>query len=127
MFKKITLADYLATLDDPVYALSGNFEASHLLLATYAFGWQIYFDFSGFTDMARGIARKMGIRLMLNFNNPYLATSIRDFWSRWHISLSTWFRDYVYVPLGGNRHRSFMTYRNMFFTMVISGLWRGAA
>ena len=77
--------------------------ASALLLATIAFAWQIYFDFSGYTDMARGIARIMGYELMLNFNHPYLATSLSDFWSRWHISLSTWFRDYVYIPLGGNR------------------------
>ena len=73
------------------------------MLATFAFAWQIYFDFSGYTDMARGVARLMGFDLMLNFNNPYLATGLGDFWSRWHISLSTWFRDYVYIPLGGNR------------------------
>jgi D-alanyl-lipoteichoic acid acyltransferase DltB (MBOAT superfamily) len=77
--------------------------------------------------MARGIARMMGIRLMLNFNNPYLATSLGEFWSRWHISLSSWFKDYVYIPLGGNRKGTFNTYRNMFLTMVISGLWHGAA
>ena len=77
--------------------------------------------------MARGIARMMGFRLMLNFNNPYLATSLGDFWSRWHISLSSWFKDYVYIPLGGNRKGKFNTYRNMFLTMVISGLWHGAA
>ena len=70
------------------------------------FAWQIYFDFSGYTDMARGIARLMGFRLMLNFNNPYLAAGLGDFWRRWHISLSTWFRDYVYIPLGGNRKGS---------------------
>jgi D-alanyl-lipoteichoic acid acyltransferase DltB (MBOAT superfamily) len=77
--------------------------------------------------MARGIARMMGIRLMLNFNNPYLADSLGDFWRRWHISLSTWFRDYVYIPLGGNRKGEFNTYRNMVLTMVISGIWHGAA
>jgi alginate O-acetyltransferase complex protein AlgI len=77
--------------------------------------------------MARGIARLMGVRLMLNFNNPYLATGLGEFWSRWHISLSSWFKDYVYVPLGGNRKGMFNTYRNMFLTMVISGLWHGAA
>jgi D-alanyl-lipoteichoic acid acyltransferase DltB (MBOAT superfamily) len=91
------------------------------------FSWQIYFDFSGYTDMARGVARMMGFRLMLNFNNPYLATGLGDFWSRWHISLSSWFKDYVYIPLGGNRKGKFNTYRNMFLTMVISGLWHGAA
>ena len=88
---------------DKVYAAPGHYEAPALLLATFAFAWQIYFDFSGYTDMARGIARMMGIRLMLNFNNPYLADGLGDFWTRWHISLSTWFKDYVYIPLGGNR------------------------
>ena len=77
--------------------------------------------------MARGIARMMGIRLMLNFDNPYLATGLGDFWHRWHISLSTWFRDYVYIPLGGNRKGKLATYLNMFLTMVLSGLWHGAA
>jgi uncharacterized membrane protein len=96
-------------------------------MATFAFAWQIYFDFSGYTDMARGIARMMGFRLMLNFNNPYLATGLGDFWARWHISLSSWFKDYVYIPLGGNRGSWLATYRNMFLTMVISGLWHGAA
>jgi alginate O-acetyltransferase complex protein AlgI len=97
------------------------------MLATFLFCWQIYFDFSGYTDMARGVARMMGFRLMLNFNNPYLATGLGDFWSRWHISLSSWFKDYVYIPLGGNRRGKFNTYKNMFLTMVISGLWHGAA
>ena len=112
---------------DPVYATPERFGAPALVLATFAFAWQIYFDFSGYTDMARGVARLMGIRLMKNFNNPYLATSLGDFWSRWHISLSTWFRDYVYIPLGGNRHRNWVTHRNVALTMVISGLWHGAA
>ena len=92
-----------------------------------AFAWQIYFDFSGYTDMARGVARVMGFDLMLNFNHPYLATGMRDFWSRWHMSLSTWFRDYVYIPLGGNRHGRARMYLNLFLTMVISGFWHGAA
>ncbi|MEO8497127.1 MAG: MBOAT family O-acyltransferase, partial [Planctomycetota bacterium] len=127
LFKKVALADYLAMYVDPIYALPERHGAAALALATFAFAWQIYFDFSGYTDMARGIARMMGIQLMLNFNNPYLATSLGNFWARWHISLSTWFRDYVYVPLGGNRRGSFMTYRNLFLTMVISGLWHGAA
>ena len=98
-----------------------------MILATIAFGWQIYFDFSGYTDMARGIAEMMGFRLMLNFNNPYTATGLGDFWNRWHISLSTWFKDYVYFPLGGNRGGVWRTYRNMFITMVVSGIWHGAA
>ena len=119
LFKKVALADYLALYVDKVYAAPGQFEAPALVLATFAFGWQIYFDFSGYTDMARGVGRILGIRLMLNFNNPYLATGLGDFWRRWHISLSSWFKDYVYVPLGGNRRGRFNTYRNMCLTMLI--------
>lgn len=127
LFKKVALADYLALYVDKVYAAPSYFDSLSLILATFAFGWQIYFDFSGYTDMARGIARMMGFNLMLNFNNPYLADSLGDFWNRWHISLSTWFKDYVYIPLGGNRKGKFSTYKNMFLTMVVSGLWHGAA
>ena len=126
LFKKIALADYLAQYVEPVYASPANYQAPALLLATLAFSWQIYFDFSGYTDMARGIGRLLGIRLMLNFNNPYLATGLGDFWRRWHISLSTWFKDYVYIPLGGNRRGEVRTYVNMVLTMLISGLWHGA-
>jgi D-alanyl-lipoteichoic acid acyltransferase DltB (MBOAT superfamily) len=126
-FKKVALADYLAKYVDRVYESPAQFDASALLVGTVAFGWQIYFDFSGYTDMARGIARVMGFRLMLNFNNPYTATGLGDFWARWHISLSTWFKDYVYFPLGGNRRGKLRTYFNMFVTMVISGIWHGAA
>jgi alginate O-acetyltransferase complex protein AlgI len=126
-FKKVALADYLALYVAKVYATPGQFRAPALILATFLFAWQIYFDFSGYTDMARGIARMMGIRLMLNFDNPYLASSMGDFWKRWHISLSSWFRDYVYIPLGGNRKGKVATYRNVFLTMVLSGLWHGAA
>ena len=127
LFKKAVMADYLALYVDQVYASPGEAQASALLLATFAFAWQIYFDFSGYTDMARGVARMMGYDLMLNFKNPYLAQDLGDFWSRWHISLSTWFRDYVYIPLGGNRKGTFAMYGNIFLTMVISGLWHGAA
>ncbi|MBM3239878.1 MBOAT family protein [Candidatus Poribacteria bacterium] len=127
LFKKVALADYLALYVDKVYAAPALFDGLSLVLATFAFGWQIYFDFSGYTDMARGIARLMGFNLKLNFNNPYLATSLGDFWNRWHISLSSWFKDYLYIPLGGNRKGQFNTYKNMFLTMVISGLWHGAA
>jgi alginate O-acetyltransferase complex protein AlgI len=127
LFKKVALADYLALYVDKVYSTPDRFQSPALILATFLFCWQIYFDFSGYTDMARGIARMMGFRLMLNFNNPYLATSLGDFWARWHISLSSWFKDYVYIPLGGNRRGKFNTYKNMFLTMVISGLWHGAA
>jgi D-alanyl-lipoteichoic acid acyltransferase DltB (MBOAT superfamily) len=126
-FKKVALADYLALYVDKVYDAPGNYGSGALVLATIAFAWQIYFDFSGYTDMARGLAQIMGFRLMLNFNNPYVATGLGDFWSRWHISLSTWFKDYVYFPLGGNRKGSGRTYFNMFLTMFISGIWHGAA
>jgi alginate O-acetyltransferase complex protein AlgI len=127
LFKKVALADYLALYVDKVYSNPDQFQSPALLLATFLFAWQIYFDFSGYTDMARGIARLLGIRLMLNFNNPYLATNLGDFWNRWHISLSSWFKDYLYIPLGGNRKGRFNTYRNIFITMVVSGLWHGAA
>jgi D-alanyl-lipoteichoic acid acyltransferase DltB (MBOAT superfamily) len=127
LFKKIALADYLALYVDKVYGAPGDYQAAALLLATFAFAWQIYFDFSGYTDMARGAARMMGFRLMLNFNNPYLADGLGDFWRRWHVSLSTWFKDYVYIPLGGNRKGEVRTYVNMALTMLISGLWHGAA
>ena len=126
LFKKVALADYLAKFVDQAYAAPDQATGSALALATFAFGWQIYFDFSGYTDMARGVARMMGFRLMLNFRNPYLATGLGDFWNRWHISLSSWFKRYVYIPLGGNRHGALSTYRNMALTMLISGLWHGA-
>ena len=112
-FKKVALADYLAQYVDPVYGNPGLFQGPALVLATIAFAWQIYFDFSGYTDMARGIALVMGFRMMLNFNNPYTATGLGDFWNRWHISLSTWFKDYLYFPLGGSRHGTLRTYLNI--------------
>ena len=127
LFKKVALADYLALYVDRIYGAPSSHQGLVLLLATFAFAWQIYFDFSGYTDMARGIGRMLGIRLMLNFNNPYLADGLGDFWKRWHISLSTWFRDYVYIPLGGNRKSKLKTYRNIVIAMLISGLWHGAA
>ncbi len=126
LFKKVALADYLAPYVDRIYSSPGSYDAPALLLATVAFAWQIYFDFSGYTDMARGVGRILGVRLILNFNNPYLATGLGDFWRRWHISLSSWFKDYVYLPLGGNRHGEVRTYVNMVLTMLISGLWHGA-
>jgi D-alanyl-lipoteichoic acid acyltransferase DltB (MBOAT superfamily) len=125
-FKKVALADFLSGYVDGVYGSPGESQAPALILATFAFAWQIYFDFSGYTDMARGIARLMGFHLILNFNNPYIATGLGDFWNRWHISLSTWFKDYLYFPLGGSRHGKLATYRNMAITMVVSGIWHGA-
>lgn len=126
LFKKLALADALALYVNPVYASPGKYGAAALLLATVAFSWQIYFDFSGYSDMARGVARMFGVRLMLNFNNPYLATGLGDFWNRWHISLSSWFKDYLYVPLGGNRRGEVRTRINIAITMLVSGLWHGA-
>ena len=127
LFKKLALANYLSFYVERVYDNPKQFGAPALLLATFAFAWQIYFDFSGYTDMARGVARLLGFNLILNFNNPYLATGLGEFWTRWHISLSSWFRDYVYIPLGGNRGGAFKTYRNLFITFLISGIWHGAA
>ena len=127
LFKKLALANYLSFYVERVYDNPKAFGAPALLLATFAFAWQIFFDFSGYTDMARGVAKVMGFNLILNFNNPYLATGLGEFWSRWHISLSSWFRDYVYIPLGGNRGGKLATYRNLFLTFFISGIWHGAA
>jgi D-alanyl-lipoteichoic acid acyltransferase DltB (MBOAT superfamily) len=126
LFKKVALANYLSLYVERVYDHPEGFDAPALMLATFAFAWQIFFDFSGYTDMARGVARMMGFNLILNFNNPYLATGLGDFWSRWHISLSTWFRDYVYIPLGGSRQGTLATYRNLFITFLVSGIWHGA-
>ena len=127
LFKKLALANYLSYYVERVYDNPKAYGAPALVMATVAFAWQIFFDFSGYTDMARGIAKAMGFQLMLNFNNPYLATGLGDFWARWHISLSTWFRDYLYIPLGGNKEGLFKTYRNLFLTFFISGIWHGAA
>jgi D-alanyl-lipoteichoic acid acyltransferase DltB (MBOAT superfamily) len=126
LFKKLALANYLSFYVERVYDNPRAHGAASLITATVAFAWQIFFDFSGYTDMARGVAKLLGFNLILNFNNPYLATGLGEFWGRWHISLSSWFRDYVYIPLGGNRGSSGQTYRNLFITFFISGLWHGA-
>jgi alginate O-acetyltransferase complex protein AlgI len=126
-FKKVVIADNLAPIVDAVYATSANRTGLAVLLATYAFALQIYCDFSGYTDIARGIARLMGFRLMENFKQPYFATNPSDFWRRWHISLSTWLRDYLYIPLGGNRHGELRTYLALVLTMLIGGVWHGAS
>lgn len=127
LFKKLALANYLSFYVERVYENPKAFGAPALMLATFAFAWQIFFDFSGYTDMARGVAQILGFRLILNFNNPYLSTGLGEFWTRWHISLSSWFRDYVYIPLGGNREGLLKMYRNLFITFLISGIWHGAA
>ncbi len=127
LFKKVVVADNLALIVTPVFR-PGNFSVppGSIHLGALAFAFQIYCDFSGYTDIARGVARIMGFRLMDNFRQPYFATSIADFWRRWHISLSTWLRDYLYVPLGGNRHGTAKTYRNLLLTMLLGGIWHGA-
>jgi len=126
LFKKVVVADSLALYVDAVYNSSGHQTGTSLLLATYFFAFQIYCDFSGYTDIARGVSRIYGIELMKNFEMPYFATSIAEFWSRWHISLSTWFRDYVYIPLGGNRVSLTRNVFNLFAVFLVSGFWHGA-
>jgi D-alanyl-lipoteichoic acid acyltransferase DltB (MBOAT superfamily) len=126
LFKKMVIADSLALVVDKVYATPESYPGSVLVLATLFFAFQIYCDFSGYSDIAIGSARMLGIRLMTNFNRPYTARSIQDFWQRWHISLSTWFRDYVYIPLGGNQCPRLRWYLNLLIVFVLSGLWHGA-
>ena len=126
-FKKICVADFISGFVDSVYNSPDNATSLGVIIATLLFAVQIYCDFSGYTDIAIGCARIMGIRLMKNFDSPYSATSIREFWSRWHISLSTWFRDYLYIPLGGNRVCLPRHLLNLFIVFLVSGLWHGAA
>ena len=123
--KKVFIADSIALPVNIVYA-SADPTGPEVYVATVAFAVQIYCDFSGYTDIARGTARLLGVELMLNFNLPYIAQNPSDFWRRWHISLSTWLRDYLYFPLGGSRHGEWATYRNITITMVLGGLWHGA-
>ncbi|MDJ0366883.1 MBOAT family O-acyltransferase [Hymenobacter sp. H14-R3] len=127
MFKKVVIADRLALLANPVFDHPHRFAGLPLLLAVAAFTGQIYADFSGYTDLARGTARVLGYHLVLNFRQPYLATSVGDFWRRWHMSLSGWFRDYVYIPLGGSRAGRARTQLNVFLVFLLSGLWHGAS
>lgn len=125
-FKKLVIADRLAIYVNQVFSDVSSFSTTPLLIATFFFAIQIYCDFSGYSLIARGIAKLLGFELMLNFRRPYLSTSIPDFWRNWHISLSTWFRDYVYVPLGGNRKGELRTYINFMIVFLVSGLWHGA-
>jgi len=126
LFKKVALADNLAPLVELVYQHAAP-SGPVVVLGTLAFGLQIYCDFSGYSDIACGLAKLLGFRLMVNFNLPYFAPNVREFWRRWHISLSTWLRDYLYVPLGGNRSGAVRTYLNLGLTMLLGGLWHGAA
>lgn len=125
MFKKVVIADRLALVTDPVFAHVDAGNASSLAIAVLFYSIQIYCDFSGYSDIALGTARTMGYKLMVNFRSPYFSKSIAQFWQRWHISLSTWFRDYVYIPMGGNRHGSFRTGLNLLIVFLLSGLWHG--
>jgi D-alanyl-lipoteichoic acid acyltransferase DltB (MBOAT superfamily) len=125
--KKVVVADNLAVYVKDIFEQWQTIDGGLALLGIYAFAFQIYCDFSGYTDVARGVAKMLGIELALNFNLPYFSTNPQEFWSRWHISLSTWLRDYLYIPLGGSRGRKQMIYRNLMLTMVIGGLWHGAA
>ena len=125
-FKKLAIADVLAVYSDKVFGDVYSFKGFALVLAAFFFTVQIYCDFSGYSDIARGCAKLFGIELMENFRSPYFSASIREFWSRWHISLSTWFRDYVYIPLGGNRCGKFRRGVNVMITFIVSGLWHGA-
>ncbi len=127
LFKKVVIANYLAgAIVDDVFGAPGQHSSLELLVAVYAYAVQIYADFSGYTDMAIGIALLLGFRFPQNFDSPYTAVSIQDFWRRWHMTLSRWLRDYVYIPLGGNRRGTLLTYRNLLLTMLIGGLWHGA-
>lgn len=126
MYKKVVIADNLAPITNDIFGRASTATTGELVVGLLAFAFQIYGDFSGYTDMARGIARMMGFELMLNFKLPYFSRTPSEFWERWHISLSSWLRDYLYISLGGNRGGSLMTYRNLFLTMLLGGLWHGA-
>jgi D-alanyl-lipoteichoic acid acyltransferase DltB (MBOAT superfamily) len=127
LFRKVVIADAIGGQVDAAFANPGAQSTPQLMVGIYLFALQIYCDFAGYTDIARGSSRLFGIEMMRNFNQPYFSTSITEFWRRWHISLSTWLRDYLYISLGGNRKGSFNTYRNLFLTMLLGGLWHGAA
>ncbi|MES9851634.1 MAG: MBOAT family O-acyltransferase [Candidatus Thiodiazotropha sp. L084R] len=127
MFKKIIIADNMAPIVNSIFSKpTSELTGFEVLIGLYAFAFQIYGDFSGYSSIAKGIARWMGFELMWNFRNPYFSASPSDFWSRWHISLSTWIRDYIYIPLGGGRLGNFLTFRNLVLTMFLGGLWHGA-
>src|SRR3989338_2077528 len=125
-FKKLVIADHVAVLVDQVYNHPADYTGTSLIIATYFFAFQIYCDFSGYSDIVVGAAQVLGFDLMTNFNFPYMAKSVAEFWKRWHISLSTWFRDYLYIPLGGNRVTKNRWFFNIFAVFLLSGLWHGA-
>lgn len=125
-FKKIVVADTLALYVNQVYGELRRYDGLALIVTIFFFSLQIYCDFSGYSSIAIGTAKLMGVDLMTNFSAPYFSSSIREFWKRWHISLSTWFRDYVYIPLGGNRCSALKQNRNLLITFLVSGMWHGA-
>ena len=125
-FKKVVIADSLAPIVESCFHSSGSTSGFDLLFGVYAFAIQIYCDFSGYTDIARGVSRFLGVELMQNFSCPYLSRNITEFWRRWHISLSSWLRDYLYISLGGNQKGNIRTYINLMTTMLLGGLWHGA-
>ncbi|RDC65404.1 MBOAT family O-acyltransferase [Adhaeribacter pallidiroseus] len=127
LFKKVAIADRLAYFVNIVYNDPDSYHGLSVVIATIFFAFQIYCDFSGYSDMAIGVAKTMGVDLVKNFRTPYFSKSIKEFWSRWHISLSTWFRDYVYIPLGGNRVSTSRWALNLFITFMVSGVWHGAS
>jgi D-alanyl-lipoteichoic acid acyltransferase DltB (MBOAT superfamily) len=127
LFKKMCIADLIAPVVNGIFSQPAQYNGSYLLIATILFAVQIYCDFSGYSDIAIGTARIMGYRLMINFRQPYFSTSLTEFWGRWHISLSTWFRDYLYIPLGGNRVSLVRWGLNILVVFVVSGVWHGAA
>ncbi|MFB9265479.1 MBOAT family O-acyltransferase [Bradyrhizobium erythrophlei] len=127
LFKKMCIADVVAPVVNGIYASPGQYAGAYQLIAAILFAIQIYCDFSGYSDVARGTARILGFDLMINFRQPYFATSLTEFWHRWHISLSSWFRDYLFIPLGGSRGGERMTARNLVIVFVVSGIWHGAA
>jgi alginate O-acetyltransferase complex protein AlgI len=127
LLKKIVVADKLAVIVDGVYFTPWLYSSPTIWLGIFSYSIQIYFDFSGYSDMAMGVARIFGFEMPNNFNLPYTSQSVTEFWQRWHISLSTWLRDYLYIPLGGNRKGGIRTYMNLFITMLLGGLWHGAS
>ncbi|MEM9884593.1 MAG: MBOAT family O-acyltransferase [Bacteroidota bacterium] len=126
-FKKIVVADSLAPFVDQCFEMPEAFSSLHLMLGIFFYSFQIYCDFSGYSDIAIGLARMMGFDFPPNFKTPYFSKSFSEFWTRWHITLSSWLRDYLYIPLGGNRYGSFRTFRNLMITMLLGGLWHGAS
>ena len=125
-FKKIVLADNFSLIVHPVFHAPETFSATSALIATLAFTFQIFFDFSAYTDIARGVSRILGFEMIENFNRPYFASNISDFWKRWHISLSSWFRDYLYIPLGGSRVDKWRWFLNLWIVFILCGFWHGA-